>query len=764
MSGAPLRIRFVDLCAGLGGFHLGLMQADVEQLSSSSCDRRIEFECVFAAEIDSELSELYVRNFPDIASTYMRLFPRERVAGVRGLESLYAGETLKRVHGDLRDLLDETDATSLRRWPDAEAHDDFIVPEHDLLCAGFPCQPFSKSGGQRGFADLNGTVFQMIAAILRHRRPRYVFLENVGNFERHDGGNTWQRVRSVLEDDLGYDIRFTGHMGSSRSGTGLLSPHDFGMPHHRGRFFVVGQLRDVQPFSPDDNPFPQHWRSAADPARERRLREKQAASSLIGILTRGARSASASELRGAQVSPEREKCIDHWCKLLSAIRDHGDATGTPIRMPSSPIWGYELDPWNHYPIETNPMLVKGDHRALARARASLLSQHLRSGAASTSDAPVGDRSFLRETMLSEPAVARWVETWPPYAGGRRAWPRWKQQFIADSRQWGEALWRNLDRAWLRYWLEQLYAMPASFQKLEWNCQGEDLDLRRHVLQFRPSGLRVKRLTSIPALVAMTSTQIPIVPHFNEEASAPVQGLSRSRHILLMEALELQGFPPAWQVPRSRDAAFKALGNAVHVGLVARVVSTWLHREDQGVAHSVAPHTAVQLAHGANHRGPSSRSMAPVFDGTLPQTHRRMSSQRSRDTGPEMRLRRALFSRGFRYRVHVAPLPGLRRSADIVFPRQRLAIFVDGCYWHGCPDHGTQPRVNASYWSAKIALNKQRDADTTKRLESAGWRVLRVWEHEDMDDVATVVAELVRKVPELDNSPNEMARGSPCTCG
>lgn len=111
----------------------------------------------------------------------------------------------------------------------------------------------------------------------------------------------------------------------------------------------------------------------------------------------------------------------------------------------------------------------------------------------------------------------------------------------------------------------------------------------------------------------------------------------------------------------------------------------------------------------------------------------MQANRSRDTKPELRVRRALHALGVRYRVGIAPEPGLRRRADIVFPRARIAVFIDGCFWHGCPEHGRSNfKHNADYWPAKIAGNIARDADTTNRLQQAGWRVLRYWEHEDID--------------------------------
>ena len=169
-------MRFIDLFAGLGGFRLAL--------------ERLGHECVFASEIDSELQEVYSRNFPEGPAIY----------------------------GDIRRSKDH-------------------VPPHDVLCAGFPCQPFSKSGTQAGLKDkTSGTLFHEILEILRAHKPTYVILENVGNFERHDEGQTWCTVKTSLER-LGYDVKGTEHMASG--GQGLLSPHHLGFPHHRERFFAA---------------------------------------------------------------------------------------------------------------------------------------------------------------------------------------------------------------------------------------------------------------------------------------------------------------------------------------------------------------------------------------------------------------------------------------------------------------------------------------------------------------------------------------------
>ncbi|MEU4093355.1 very short patch repair endonuclease [Streptomyces sp. NPDC026673] len=121
----------------------------------------------------------------------------------------------------------------------------------------------------------------------------------------------------------------------------------------------------------------------------------------------------------------------------------------------------------------------------------------------------------------------------------------------------------------------------------------------------------------------------------------------------------------------------------------------------------------------------------------------MSRQASRDTAQELAVRRLLNGSGLRYRVHV-PVPGMpRRTVDIVFGRQRIAVFLDGCFWHGCPDHATRPRANAEWWRAKLDRNIARDRETTQHLISAGWMVLRFWEHEAPEEVAQRIATKVR---------------------
>jgi DNA mismatch endonuclease (patch repair protein) len=120
----------------------------------------------------------------------------------------------------------------------------------------------------------------------------------------------------------------------------------------------------------------------------------------------------------------------------------------------------------------------------------------------------------------------------------------------------------------------------------------------------------------------------------------------------------------------------------------------------------------------------------------------MRANRRRDTGPELALRRELHRRGLRYRVDHRPVAETRCRVDIVFTRARVAVFVDGCFWHGCPSHGNVPRANREWWAQKLALNAERDRRNDAALELAGWRVVRIWEHEQVGDAAARVQRAV----------------------
>jgi DNA mismatch endonuclease (patch repair protein) len=120
----------------------------------------------------------------------------------------------------------------------------------------------------------------------------------------------------------------------------------------------------------------------------------------------------------------------------------------------------------------------------------------------------------------------------------------------------------------------------------------------------------------------------------------------------------------------------------------------------------------------------------------------MQSNKGRDTKPELALRSAVHALGLRYRVSTRPIDELRRTADLVFPRVKVAVFLDGCFWHGCPEHHTVSATNATFWAEKVESNRARDQDTDSRLAEAGWASIRVWEHEAPSEAAERIRAVV----------------------
>lgn len=196
----------------------------------------------------------------------------------------------------------------------------------------------------------------------------------------------------------------------------------------------------------------------------------------------------------------------------------------------------------------------------------------------------------------------------------------------------------------------------------------------------------------------------------------------NRALSVREAARLQTFPDRYRFVGTLGSRAKQIGNAVPPVL----------------AQVLADQLSAQLAPGRGRRAmkplkPAAQLPAPP---TTAGTRKRMKAQKRVDTKPETLVRTALSKLDVsEYAVDARPLEDLRRTADLVFQEEKLAVFIDGCFWHGCPDHARDTKSNTKWWKAKIDANKARDLETTVRLESMGWSVVRVWEHEKPDEAA-----------------------------
>jgi DNA mismatch endonuclease, patch repair protein len=139
------------------------------------------------------------------------------------------------------------------------------------------------------------------------------------------------------------------------------------------------------------------------------------------------------------------------------------------------------------------------------------------------------------------------------------------------------------------------------------------------------------------------------------------------------------------------------------------------------------------------------AVAPGSWASSPATRRAMQANRRRDTGPEMAIRRLVHATGLRYRVDARPLPAARHTADMIFTRARVAVFIDGCWWHGCAEHYRPPASNTDYWAGKVARNRERDRLADQVLIAAGWTIIRIWEHDAPESAARRIEATVREV-------------------
>lgn len=418
---------FIDLFAGLGGFHSALAN--------------LGGKAVFAAEWVPALGALYETNY--------------------GLKP--AGDIMSVEPG--------------------------AIPDHDVLTAGFPCQPFSKAGEQLGFEHTEqGNLFFRVAQIIEAKQPSFFILENVPNILRHKNGTTIERILSDLRG-LGYDVDLA-----------RFSPHEFGVPQIRDRVYIVGSRSGLHDFK---------W-----PVPERRP------TSIRDVL-------DVRPVDGRELSATALNCLQVWDEFLKA-------SPADMEIPSFPIWSMEFGA--NYPYEEETPFALSSELGSAG-----LSEYLGSYGASLQNLTVA------EQMAALPSHARR----PVFQ-----FPKWKVDFIRQNREF-----YGTNREWIDPWLPKIQDFSSSFQKFEWNAKGETKSIWNFVIQMRASGVRVKRPTTAPSLVAMTDTQVPIIAW-------------EKRYMTPRECARLQSLGHI-ELPASRGDAYKALGNAVNAKVVESIADALL---------------------------------------------------------------------------------------------------------------------------------------------------------------------------------------------
>jgi DNA (cytosine-5)-methyltransferase 1 len=411
-------MKFIDLFAGIGGFHVAL--------------EGLGHECVYACEINDTLAKLYEENY-----------------GIKPEK-------------DIKKIKVED------------------IPKFDILCAGFPCQPFSKAGKQAGMTDEDrGTLFDEIVRIIKYHRPKYFILENVPFIRQHDNETTWNYMVDKLENELEYHIDHREY-----------SPHDFGIPQHRKRIFIVGSKFQLKHFQ-----FPEPTFKEVDAHQ---------------YILKNPKNARA-------IGDDEKLCLKLWQEFLDSIP-------ADTRVPGFPIWAMEFG-------ATYPYKNRHPYRMTMRE----LSYY---------------KGNFGKSLAGKKKKKEQFADLPSYARVKNAFPDWKIRYVKQNREFYTA-----NKQYIQTVIDKIAKYSSqSWQKLEWNVQDGKRDIYNYILQFRASGIRVKKTDFFPSLVC-TNTQIPILGW-------------EQRYITREEGAALQSFDVNKKLPANDNAAFQALGNAVNAHIVS----------------------------------------------------------------------------------------------------------------------------------------------------------------------------------------------------